>query len=329
MSIEFDRYNAKALVNKGNFLFKKEEFDKARTCFNEALAVEADNVEAMYNLGLTTKALGLYDESLRMFRRLQSLVESVEVLYQIADLNSRMGDSNTIDWYPRLIGRVPTDPGALASLGKLFARERDQSQAYHYFLESYRYYQVNMDVISWLGAYFVQNEVYDKALQFFERASQIEPTDKKWQLMTASCYRRRGEYAQAKRLYEDIHRRYPDDLESLTFLVAICKDAGLIEESNNWLRESRKLEQKIAEQKSMSPEQLLAQQENDGGDEDGFRRDDEVVRNRGAGPTARQQDRSPTEPKNSFNKSNSMKDDKKKVAKADSDNEDDIALPGT
>ncbi len=34
-----------------------------------------------------------------------------------------------------------------------------------------------MDVISWLGAYFVKNEVYEKAMQFFERAAQIQPNE--------------------------------------------------------------------------------------------------------------------------------------------------------
>jgi intraflagellar transport protein 88 len=57
--------------------------------------------------------------------------------------------------------------------GLLNAKEGDESQAFHYYLEAYRYNQGNMDVISWLGAYFVKNEVYDKATQFFERASQI------------------------------------------------------------------------------------------------------------------------------------------------------------
>ena len=317
MSIQHDRYNAKALVNKGNFLYQKEDYDAARQCYNEALAVEVDNVEAIYNLGLTTKALGLYAEALRLFTRLQSMVESVEVLYQIADINVITGDPSAIDWYGRLISRVPTDPGALATLGKLYARQRDQSQAYVNFVESYRYFQANMDVLSWLGAYFVQNEIYDKALEFFEAASQIEPHDKKWQLMTASCYRRRGEYAQAKRLYEAIHRKHPDDLESLTFLVAICKDAGLMEESNAWLRLAKRLEDKLEERKKASPELLLGA--DDGGDEDGFAREDEVLRKRGGGAGAGLSGGSP---------SGGAAEKPKKAKKVESDDDDDMALPG-
>ena len=248
MSIEADRYNAKALVNKGNFLYTKGEFDRAKQYYTDALTVEADNIEAIYNMGLATKQLGLYDESLRVFKRLQSLVDSVEVMYQIADLYDIIGDPCCNEWFNRLIGRVPTDPNVLARLGLLFAKEQDESQAFHHYLEAYRYYQVNMDVISWLGAYFVKNEVYDKAMQFFERAAQIQPQEVKWQLMVASCHRRRGEYPQAKRLYEDINKKYPENMECLRYLVHLCKDSGLIEEANEWFKKVKKLEQKLADQ---------------------------------------------------------------------------------
>ena len=57
--------------------------------------------------------------------------------------------------------------------------EEDEAQAFHYHLEAYRYFPVNMEVISWLGAYFVKNELYEKAMQFFERAAQIQPEEVK------------------------------------------------------------------------------------------------------------------------------------------------------
>lgn len=248
MSLEANRYNARALVNKGNFLFMKCEYEKARSYYNDALAVEADNIEAIYNLGLTAKRLGLYEEALKMFKREQSLVDGHEVMYQIADINDLVSNPNALEWFNRLIGRVPTDPNILARMGSLYARGGDDSQAFHYYLEAYRYYQVNMDVISWLGAYFVKNEVYDKAIQFFERASQIQPNEVKWQLMVASCHRRRGDYVQAKRLYENVNRKYPENMECLRYLVHLCKDIGLIDEANEWLKKIKKLEQSQQEE---------------------------------------------------------------------------------
>lgn len=42
---------------------------------------------------------------------------------------------------------------------------------------SYRHYPVNLDVISWLGVWYVKSELYEKAIHYFETAAQIQPTE--------------------------------------------------------------------------------------------------------------------------------------------------------
>jgi hypothetical protein len=53
--VKADRYNAKALVNRANCLFIREEYEAAKEVYLEAIGVEADCVEAIYNLGLVNK----------------------------------------------------------------------------------------------------------------------------------------------------------------------------------------------------------------------------------------------------------------------------------
>jgi intraflagellar transport protein 88 len=60
------RYNAKALVNKGNCFFIREEFEHAKEHYLEAIGVEANCIEAIFNLGLANKRMGIYDESLQV-----------------------------------------------------------------------------------------------------------------------------------------------------------------------------------------------------------------------------------------------------------------------
>ena len=228
MSVEADKYNAKALVNKGNFLYIKGQYDKAKEFYLEALSVEADCVEAIYNLGLATKALLQYEESLRVFKRLQTMIDSVEVIYQLANLYDLVGRHDmAVEWFRK----APTDPAILARLGTIFVKEDDESQAFHYHLEAYRYLPVSMEVINWLGAYFVKNEVYEKAMTYFERASQIQPNEIKWQLLVASCFRRIGAFPQAKKMYEDIHRKHPDNIECPKYLIHLCNEMGLADEA--------------------------------------------------------------------------------------------------
>lgn len=60
IAINYDRYNAKSLVNKGNCLYMRNDFMKAKENYLEAIGVEADCVEALYNLGYVNKKLNLF-----------------------------------------------------------------------------------------------------------------------------------------------------------------------------------------------------------------------------------------------------------------------------
>ncbi|CAM9133796.1 unnamed protein product [Discosporangium mesarthrocarpum] len=227
MAIRHDRYNAKALVNKGNCLFMAKEYSRAKEIFLEAIGVEVDCVEAIFNLGLVNMHLGLINEALQAFEKLHTIIpNNSEVIYHIANLYEVHQENLPMaaKWFNILLARVPSDPGILSRMGHIATKEDDDSQAYFYHKESYRHYPVNLDVISWLGVWYVKSELYEKAIHFFERAAQIQPTEVKWRLMVTSCYRRMGNYAKALELYESIHTEYPENLECLRYLVAICRD---------------------------------------------------------------------------------------------------------
>lgn len=221
-----DRYNAKALVNKGNCLTTNNDAETAKQFYLEAIGVEADCVEAMYNLGLVNMQLKNYKEALLAFQKLHQIVpNNGEVIYQMAALHETEGDFETaLKWYNILASRVPSDPVVLLRMGQIFHRNGDESQALHLHLESYRHMPISLDVISWLGVWYVKLEMYDKAILFFERASQIQRQEVKWRLMVASCYRRMGSYQRALELYKAIHENHPQNAECLRCLIAISRD---------------------------------------------------------------------------------------------------------
>lgn len=122
LAIQHDRYNSKALVNKGNCLFINEDYDRAKEFFLEAIGVEADCIEAIYNLGLVYKRLGYYNESLQAFEKLHTIIpNSYEVIYQIAHVYELIGmRRQAIKWYNILITKVPSDSEILAKMGYLY-----------------------------------------------------------------------------------------------------------------------------------------------------------------------------------------------------------------
>lgn len=229
IAIQHDRYNSKALVNKGNCLFIHEDFDRAKEFFLEAIGVEADCVEAIYNLGLVYKRLGYYSESLQAFEKLHTIIpNSYEVVYQIAHVYELIGmRRQALKWYHILVTKVPSDSEILAKMGYLYQQEQDEFQAVHYYMESYRYNPAKLDVISCLGMHHVKQDQYERAVLFFERAAQVQPKECKWRLMIASCYRRMSLFNDALKVYEEIHGEHPDNLECLRYLVQIRKELNL------------------------------------------------------------------------------------------------------
>lgn len=195
-------------------------------------------------------------------------------MWQIADLYDQTSQSRSaIKWFKILNARVPSDPSVFARIGNIYLKEDDEAQAFHYHQartqtstptwqrlcssiaqtlcacargqESYRYFPVNMNVISWLGAYFVKNEMYEKAVAYFERAAQIQPQEVKWKLMVASCHRRSGDYALAFEIYRAIHADFPDNIECLRYLVHICDDLGKKDQSHDYVVKLRAVERAI------------------------------------------------------------------------------------
>ncbi|XP_062313577.1 intraflagellar transport protein 88 homolog isoform X5 [Osmerus eperlanus] len=231
LAMTADRYNPAALINKGNTVFVRHDYAKAAEFYKEALRNDSSCTEALYNLGLTYKRLVRLEESLDCFLKLHAILRnSAQVMHQLASLYEMLEDPHqAIEWLMQLISVTPTDPHVLAKLGELYDSEGDKSQAFQYYYESFRYFPSNIEVIEWLGAYYIDTQFCEKAIQYFERATLIQPTQVKWQLMVASCYRRSGNYQRALETYKDIHRKFPDNVECLRFLVRLCTDMGLKE----------------------------------------------------------------------------------------------------
>eukprot|EP01031_Cornospumella_fuschlensis_P030084 gene30084-36335_t len=231
IAIKADRYNAKALVNKGNCLFVQNELSRAREMFLEAVGVEADCIEAIYNLGLVNMRLNNIAEAQSAFDKLNTSLPSMpETLYQLGLISYRSNTSDDLEnaakTFQLLLNKVPGDPNICCKLGAIYEKLGDDNTACHWYTEAFRHYPVNLQVISWLGVWYVKREMYEQAISYFEKASLVQPGEIKWQLMVTSCYRRLGDLYKALELYQKIHEQYPDNIEALQYLEALCKDLG-------------------------------------------------------------------------------------------------------
>ncbi|KRT81393.1 Anaphase-promoting complex subunit 3 protein [Oryctes borbonicus] len=109
------------------------------------------------------------------------------------------------------------------------------------YIQSFRHYPANLAVIDWLGSYYIEMQVVEKALVYFEKAAQMQPNYPKWHMMVAGCHRRSGNVHKALILYQEIHRQFPENVECLRFLVRLCSDLGM-REAHDYALELKQLE---------------------------------------------------------------------------------------
>lgn len=236
IALDHDKYNAQALVNKGNCLMHNDRLEEARDTYLEAVGVEAGCVEALYNLGLASKLMGAYDEALQVFQKLNRLIpKSSEVVFEISDCYERIGMiPQAIDWLHRLINLLPTDPAVWRRLGGIWDADGNETQAFHCYSESFKFCPSDIEVISWLGTYFRHQQHYDNALKFFERAAALAPKEPRYPLMVASCLRYMDCKPEALEVYERVIHMDPMNRQCLEHLVKITSEMGLTAKADQY-----------------------------------------------------------------------------------------------
>jgi intraflagellar transport protein 88 len=236
MALENDKYNAQALVNKGNCFMQGGQEEEARNMYLEAIGVDAACVEALYNFGIVSKIMGSYDEALQVLDKLVRLIpKSPEVAFEISDCFDRMGlVPQAIENLHRLLNLLPTDPAVWRRLGAIWDRDGNETQAFHCYSESYKYFPCDIEVISWLGGYYRRHQQFDNALKYFERAAAIAPKESRYPLMVASCYRSMDCKQEALDVYEKVLQLDPSCKQCLEHLIKLTTEMGLSSKADHY-----------------------------------------------------------------------------------------------
>ena len=159
ISVKTSQYNAKALVSKLNCFFVKSDFTRSKEIYLESIGIQAYCVQEIYNLGLANVRLYIPEEASQDFDKLLTVVlNDILVIYYISNLYEQQNELNLdTKCFNVLATHLPTEPVISSRLGQIFSKEDDDSQGFHYQLEFFQNWPVNLGVISWLGVWFSNN----------------------------------------------------------------------------------------------------------------------------------------------------------------------------
>lgn len=181
--------------------------------------------------GLIFKNLHEYETSLIYFKKIQSTLsyeQHPQVICQIGNLYEKLNDINgALEWYHRLLGLIDIDAGIYSKIGDIYEIDGDRQQAYQYNNESYRIYPVNNNIINWICSHFIELQVAEKAINYFERSSLINPNDPNYILRISDCLNKIGNQQKSLKLLKLTNKKFPNNFDCLKLLLRLTRNLGL------------------------------------------------------------------------------------------------------
>ncbi|KAG9395723.1 Tetratricopeptide repeat [Carpediemonas membranifera] len=223
-----DPHSAYALNMLGCTLLRGGDADGAVSALEKAVDVpQSDCNEAIYNLGLAYKRLGMLNEAIDQFQLYSDTIgeldprASADALWQLSEICRTSDDPDEAIVQAKLLAtRVPNDASAHARLGNIYRSVDDLKRAVSAYEVSLEV-APSLDVLDWVGAFHASAGSPAKALEAFQRAAKLRPQDPQWPLLSAGCLHRAGQTAAALKEYEDVHRKWPDNLECIKAMISL------------------------------------------------------------------------------------------------------------
>lgn len=195
--------------------------------------------------GLINKLTGDFDGALNYFHKLNANLghqQHPEIIFQIGNVYERMGDiSAALEWYHQLLGIMQTDAGILKKVGELYEMKRERQHSFHYHLESYRLYPSDFSVVNWIGSHFIELQIAEKAISFFEKGVLNNPNDSYFLLRVAGSYRKINAQ-KSMQLFQQIHEKFPENIDCLRALIHLTLSQGLNEQHDSFVERLEKIE---------------------------------------------------------------------------------------
>jgi tetratricopeptide (TPR) repeat protein len=127
-----DQQNADAWSNLGKISIMREDFTKARECFDHVVNLQKNSVEAHINLANSLVRLGMLHDAVSIFRKVLNLQSDDLIAHQMLNATLvKLGELNeAVAGYDRMLELSPNNPRILVAKAKVLDRKGDKQQAY-------------------------------------------------------------------------------------------------------------------------------------------------------------------------------------------------------
>ncbi|HUU56741.1 MAG TPA: tetratricopeptide repeat protein, partial [bacterium] len=204
------------LLFRGQKSLAAQEWRDAAALFEQALAVDADNADALRGLAEAYEGAGDLREAVKYYDRLQLAAgKSLEVSYKIGFLAEKLGDrARTVTAYEDVVGADPNHLKAWRALADLYGAGNDYKNQAKALEALVARTGETADRLELAALYETKLGRTGDAVAEYERILRAEPRDEEAHSRLAAIFFGRGDYVRAAEHYEELTRINPDDADA-------------------------------------------------------------------------------------------------------------------
>ena len=195
--------------------------------------LSAQDIRVLFTLGLIQAELGNYEKAAQIFERVNAQrPNTTDVLYNlgIAYYNlDKLAEAKVT--LLQAVSLNPSQPEFYYRLGLIYSAEKDSDAAVSYWLKAIElkpdYHEPNFLI----GEELLKNKKVSGALPFYKKAAELQLDRVLYQLRLGVTYFRLQQYTDARKVFEQVLVKYPEDPNFNYLKGYMARAEGLFDEA--------------------------------------------------------------------------------------------------
>jgi tetratricopeptide (TPR) repeat protein len=219
---EFEQIKPEALLKWGNIYFDEEKYDLALEKYREIISINPDDVDALYNIGLSAYYTNDFENARKSFEN------AIQIDYRNSNYHNWLAHTlltfkdfqTAIDEYSIALDFETKDEGkyyTYRNLGYAYSNLNNFEEAEDKFKQAQQILTTDGYLFSYWGDSYLNQKKFTDAIGLYDQAISIDKTDPFTYYNIGQCYYKRGQYAKAHENWEKCRKTF-DDLEIKNFL---------------------------------------------------------------------------------------------------------------
>ena len=211
----------------GNWFYDRSEYDKAIPCYEKAKAIRPAESVYELNIGDAYRGLSNWDKAIEHYQKVAELDPKSD------RANNGLGIAyyfkrdyeNAVKYYKRAI-QIRPEAIYYVNLGDAFRQMDNLGEAIDYYQEAVLTDAEYAPGHNSLGIVYALRREYKNAIEHFEKAIAIRPSEPVYCVNLADAYRVTGEHDKAIQYYGDALKSNPNDASTLNALGLTYSQKG-------------------------------------------------------------------------------------------------------